>query len=43
MGTIKSGGGLHPLRIDGDGSRISVVMPVRAGALSHDLPEGIAA
>lgn len=41
--SIKTGGDFHPLRIDGDGSRIGVVMPARAGALRHDLPEDIAA
>lgn len=40
---IRHSGKDHPLRIDGDGSRISVVMPARAGALKHDLPEDIAA
>lgn len=40
---VKTGGDGYPLRIDGDGSRIGVVMPARAGALKHDLPQDIAA
>lgn len=41
--TIRSSGEGHPLRIDGDGPRIGVVMPARAGSFQHDLPEDIAA
>jgi DNA polymerase-3 subunit beta len=40
---VKTSGDLAPLRIEGDGSRIGVVMPARAGALKHDLPQDIAA
>lgn len=40
---VKSSGEDHPLRIDGDGSRIGIVMPARAGQLRHDLPEDVAA
>ncbi len=40
---IKYSGDGHPLRIEGDGSRIGVVMPARAGALKHDLPQDVAA
>jgi DNA polymerase-3 subunit beta len=40
---VRSSGIEHPLRIDGNGSRISVVMPARAGTLKHDLPQDIAA
>lgn len=40
---VRQSGKDHPLRIEGDGSRISVVMPARAGALKHDLPADIAA
>lgn len=41
--TIKSGGAGDPLRVEGDGTRIAVVMPARAGMVKHDLPEDIAA
>jgi DNA polymerase-3 subunit beta len=40
---VKTGGDGYPLRIEGDGSRIGVVMPARAGQLKHDLPKDIAA
>ncbi|MBX9874671.1 MAG: hypothetical protein K2X84_07420 [Beijerinckiaceae bacterium] len=41
--SIKAGGEGFPVRIEGDGQRIGVVMPARAGELHHDLPEDIAA
>lgn len=41
--TIKAGGDAFPVRIEGDGQRIGVVMPARTGELRHDLPEDIAA